>query len=241
MKDSKLIISIPTGINHLGHEHLGGAILMGPHNDVYIPTGDGNTCNNFTNCKSLLTKGPLNSQTANIRDGKEPIGNGGILLVRGTGNASNYDGILGKKFPLSRYYAYGIRNSYGIDFDPVTGYLWDTENGPAFGDEINLVEPGFNSGWAKIQGIWPLTNYRQIAHDPPRGESKGYSSHGSKGLIDNIVDFNGKGKYSDPEFTWNITIGVTSIKFLNSDKLGKKYENDLFVGTFNKQWNHFSF
>jgi glucose/arabinose dehydrogenase len=42
---------------------------------------------------------------------------------------------------LNRYYVYGIRNSFGIDFDPLTGNLWDTENGPPFGDEINLVKP----------------------------------------------------------------------------------------------------
>ena len=34
--------------------------------------------------------------------------------------------------------------------------MWDTENGPSFGDEINLVEPGFNSGWAKVLGIWNI-------------------------------------------------------------------------------------
>ena len=45
-----------------------------------------------------------------------------------------------------------------MDFDPVTGKLWDTENGPSFGDEINLVEPGFNSGWLRIQGMWPIYN-----------------------------------------------------------------------------------
>ena len=55
---------------------------------------------------------------------------------------------------MNLYYAYGIRNSFGIDFDPVTGKLWDTENGPGYGDEINLVKPGFNSGWGKIQGMW---------------------------------------------------------------------------------------
>src|SRR5919108_574450 len=43
---------------------------------------------------------------------------------------------------------------HGIDFDPITGNLWDTENGPAYGDEINLVKPGFNSGWISIQGLW---------------------------------------------------------------------------------------
>ena len=43
------------------------------------------------------------------------------------------------------YHAYGIRNSFGIDFDPVTGKLWDTENGPNYGDEINLFSFRFTS------------------------------------------------------------------------------------------------
>ena len=50
---------------------------------------------------------------------------------------------------------------------------------------------------------------------------------------DGLVDFDGKGKYSTPEFIWNQTVGVTSIKFLDSDKLGKDYQNDMFVGDFN--------
>ena len=49
------------------------------------------------------------------------------------------EGLLGQDNPLNMYYAYGIRNSFGIAFDPLTGNLWDTENGPGFGDEINLV------------------------------------------------------------------------------------------------------
>jgi aldose sugar dehydrogenase len=54
--------------------------------------------------------------------------------------------------PLSKYYAYGIRNSFGLAFDPLTGNVWMTENGPASNDEINLVKPGFNSGWRPIMG-----------------------------------------------------------------------------------------
>ncbi len=60
---------------------------------------------------------------------------------------------LGDREPLNLYYSYRLRNSFGIDFDPITGKLWDTENGEDFGDEINLVEPVFNSGWNKAQGI----------------------------------------------------------------------------------------
>jgi glucose/arabinose dehydrogenase len=117
---------------------------------------------------------------------------------------------------LNLYYAYGIRNSFGIDFDPLTGNLWDTENGPEYGDEINLVQPGFNSGWERIQGVWK----------PNRNGTPGHEVT-SKDLP--LVDFDGKGKYSSPEFIWKDASGVTAAKFLNSDKLGKKYENDLFV------------
>jgi glucose/arabinose dehydrogenase len=61
---------------------------------------------------------------------------------------------------LNRYYAYGIRNSFDMDFDPVTGNLRDTENGNDCCDEINLVSPGFDSGWDKVQGVWQLTESR---------------------------------------------------------------------------------
>jgi glucose/arabinose dehydrogenase len=56
-----------------------------------------------------------------------------------------------------------------------------------------------------------------------------------------LVDFDGKGHYSNPEFAWKPPIGITAIKFLNSDKLGKEYENDIFVGsvTFNGNLYHF--
>ena len=51
-------------------------------------------------------------------------------------------------------YAYGIHNGFGLDFDPVTGYLWDTETGHnIYNDEINLVMPGFNSGFGVVQGM----------------------------------------------------------------------------------------
>jgi glucose/arabinose dehydrogenase len=107
-----------------------------------------------------------------------------------------------------------------MDFDPVSGNLWDTENGNTFGDEINLVEPGFNSGWMKVQGIWGST--------PPDNNFPG-------SIImypNNLTDFGGKGKYRSPELTWYNTVAPTALKFLSSDKLGKQYENEMFVGDF---------
>ena len=49
-----------------------------------------------------------------------------------------------------------------------------------------------------------------------------------------LVNFGGKGKYRAPEFVWNNTAAPTAVRFLNSDKFGKKYENDLFVASFNR-------
>jgi glucose/arabinose dehydrogenase len=119
------------------------------------------------------------------------------------------------------YYAYGIRNSFGLAFDPATGNLWDTENGPDYGDEINIVQPGFNSGWGKVQGIW----YNNGSHEGP--------------IVQNVSDLNnilvnieGKGKYRSPEFIWNETVAPTGITFLNPNKLGKQYQNDMFVGDY---------
>ena len=105
-----------------------------------------------------------------------------------------------------------------MDFDPVTGNLWDTENGPQYGDEINLVVPGFNSGWNKVQGFWE-----------PKGQAPDKITYLPKGLF----SYNGTSMYRAPELAWyQPPPGLTGIKFLNSDKLGKNYENDMFVGDF---------
>lgn len=95
-----------------------------------------------------------------------------------------------------------------MDFDPVTGKLWDTELGPEYGDEINLVKHRFNIGWTLVEGM---------AYLQPEFDSN------------KLVDFNGKGNYSAPEFVWNSTVGPTAIKFFNSEKYGKEYQNDMFV------------
>jgi glucose/arabinose dehydrogenase len=52
-------------------------------------------------------------------------------------------------------------------------------------------------------------------------------------LEDDLGGFEGKGKYSDPEFSWRQSVAPIAIVFLNSDKLGKQYENDIFIGTVN--------
>jgi len=190
--------------------HIGGALEVGRDKNIYVIVGDFHGNYNKTTSTMAL----------NFRKGGFPDGRAGILRFTPEGKAVGH-GILGERYPLDLYYAYGIRNGYGFDFDPVSGRLWDTENGPEFGDEINLVEPGFNSGWTSIQGIWEGRNRLQIGkivlNEPD----------------DRLVNFGGKGEYSAPELVWNSTVAPTALRFLNSDKLGKGYENDLFVASLN--------
>ncbi|MDQ3869122.1 MAG: PQQ-dependent sugar dehydrogenase [Thermoproteota archaeon] len=195
LMNPKLLLDLPATP---GPAHDGGVITLGPDKNVYLVIGE-------------LTL--MGTQASNVQKGLAPDGRGGILRVTQDGKV--VEGVLGDTNPLNLYYAYGIRNSFGIDFDPLTGNLWDTENGPGNGDEINLVEPGFNSGWSKVQGIWEVKK----------------DSIGNIVLApDNLVDFDGKGKYSIPKFVWNSTVAPTAAKFLSSDKLGTQYENDLFIG-----------
>jgi glucose/arabinose dehydrogenase len=200
-----------------GQHHSGGKILTGPDKYLYITVGELDNGSSLSNEKSKA----LNNESKAADD---PDGRGGILRIDQNGQPIGAHGILGDYDPLNKYYAYGIRNSFGMDFDPLTGNLWDTENGPFWGDEINLVKPGFDSGWRKVQGVWTVADGKKGA------ENKGALASGNP---DNLVDFNGKGKYSSPEFTWKRTVAPTAMKFLTTDRLGKEYENDMFVGDAN--------
>jgi aldose sugar dehydrogenase len=220
----KLLLDLPT---NPGADHVGGVIMVGPDNNIYLVTGDGDSCQR--GCNDGIKDSVINAQTANVNNGNAPEGRGGILRVTQDGQPVG-KGILGDEYPLNLYYAYGIRNSFGMDFDPLTGNLWDTENGPGYGDEINLAEPGFNSGWYKAQAMWPVTSYEQLDPSPKERGYFGETELSENEISKRLIDFNGNGKYSNPELAWNITQGVTAIKFFNSDTLGEAYENDMFVG-----------
>jgi glucose/arabinose dehydrogenase len=194
----KLLLDLPA---FPGMSHNGGVLRIGPDNKtLYLVIGNVNYRQNQT----YMTK------VENAKDGPMPDGRAGILRVTFEGEAVDKEGTLGSGDPLNKYYSYGIRNSFGIGFDPVTGNLWDTENGNHMNDEINLVRPGFNSGWPIVQG---LSNVKEDFDE------------------DELESFDGNGVYSDPEFNWIDIVAPTSLLFFNSDKLGQEYQNDLFVGS----------
>jgi aldose sugar dehydrogenase len=207
LQNPKLLMSTPSTERSF---HVGGKLAIGPDHNIYATIGDQTKYNT--------------TQAQNIKKGAFPDTTSSIIRITLDGQVPS-DDILGKNYPLNLYYAYGIRNSFGIDFDPVTGKLWDTENGPSYGDEINLVEPGFNGGWSRVQGIWRPTENLTIGNMELNPDS--------------LVDFDGKGKYSPPEFIWKEPACVTAIKFLSSDKYGKEYKDDVFVGTSTGNLYHF--
>ncbi|MDQ3974321.1 MAG: PQQ-dependent sugar dehydrogenase [Actinomycetota bacterium] len=102
-------------------EHIGGRIMFGPDRYLYISTGEGGN--------------PANAQ--DLSNGK-----GKMLRMTASGKIPADNPIAG-----SYVYAYGFRNVFGFDFDPVTSQLWATENGPECNDELNRVEPSGNYGW----------------------------------------------------------------------------------------------
>lgn len=177
-----------------GPYHNGGKIKIGPDGYLYTVTGD--TTDSWS---------PLDNEA----EGNPPDYRSVVLRIDGeTGQAPADNPFHGQG--LDRVYAYGIRNSFGMDFDPATNALWITENGPDTYDEINLVKPGFNSGWDKFTG--PISRSNATASD--------------------LVMFDGA-HYSDPAFSWYIPVGVTDIEFFDSDKLGEKYMDNMFVGDIN--------
>lgn len=178
-----------------GPNHDGGVIAFGPDEKLYVVIGDLNR----------------DGRLQNFPFGGAPDDTSVILRVDpDDGSAPADNPFFAQGGNVARYYAYGVRNSFGMAFDPLTNKLWDTENGENMYDEINLVEPGFNSGWQMIMG------------------PDARNANNASGLF-----MLSGAHYADPKFSWKRTVGPTAIVFLNSTELGAQYENDVFVGDIN--------
>ena len=200
LSNGTLILDLPV---LPGENHNGGKLIADSENrHIYAVIGDLNRKGMLQNFKN----GSLPDDTSVILrinpDGSPAQGNPFLDASRSDESYAN----------LSKYYAYGIRNSFGLAIDPLTHILWDTENGPDGFDEINLVRPGFNSGWTTVMG--PIERSNVTSEN-------------------NLVNFLGSSSYADPVFSWGRAVGVTDIEFYNSDKLGDDYANNIFVADAN--------
>jgi glucose/arabinose dehydrogenase len=125
-----------------GPNHNGGKITFGPDGKLYAVIGDLNRDNS----------------NANFERAKKIDRTGAILRINPSGTSVTSNPFYDARFigtpneAINDVFAYGIRNSFGIAFDPFTGLLWETENGPDVMDELNQVNAGMNSGWNPLMG-----------------------------------------------------------------------------------------
>ena len=183
--------------------HFGGVIRFGPDGKLYIVVGETNNLS-------------PNAIEINRRMDRV-LGAGGIYRL-------NPDGTIPADNPFTYHtdqrikalYAYGIRNSFGLAFDALTGRLWFTENGPNVYDEVNTAAPGFNSGWLRIMG--------PDSRDARYGENGNYA-YDARHLV--MLQ---NAYYDDPRFSWYTPIGVAAICFLRSARFDADLRDQCVIG-----------
>lgn len=144
--------------------------------------------------------------TSGGNDPQDPNSLGGkVLRLTADGGVPRDNPFVGKEGYRPEIYSMGHRNAIGLAFHPATGELWQNENGPNGGDEINLIRPGANYGW-------PLISLGRTYPGPWQSEQ--FSREG----------------FEDPIVYWTPSIAVSGMAFYTGDAL-PKWKGDVFVGS----------
>ena len=231
----------------LAGNHNGGIIRFGPDGKLYIIVGDVGRRGLMQN----LTFGPsVSPQGPTVADdqfgGPEPDDahlTGVVLRLNDDGTTppdnpfyNVQTGLTGEAaVNVKKVFAYGIRNSFGMAFDPVAGQLWTQENGDDSYDEINRVQPGFNGGWVQLMGPSArVLDYKTIEL------SRGGGLQQQRWPPDRLADtpqaalarlFNLPGAlYTEPAFSWRYAVAPSALGFVRGRALGPQYEGDMILG-----------
>ncbi|HEY0727232.1 MAG TPA: PQQ-dependent sugar dehydrogenase, partial [Pyrinomonadaceae bacterium] len=215
--------------------HNGGVLRFGPDGKLYVIFGD-NGRRGFL--QNITSGGPVPDDQFG---GPEPDNahlTGVVLRLNDDGSTPSDNPFVDAPTNLTgeaaanikKVFAYGVRNSFGMDFDPLSGALWTQENGDDAYDEINRVTPGFNGGWIQTMGPvsrvdeyrsiemtygvgnlqqlrWPPSN---IATTPQQAISRMFMLSGAQ--------------YIDPEFSWKYAVAPSPIGFVRGRGLGAQFE-----------------
>jgi glucose/arabinose dehydrogenase len=129
---------------------------------------------------------------------------GKVLRLTDTGGVPKDNPFVGKAGYRPEIYTLGHRSTLGLAFRPGTNELWQNENGPNGGDELNLLKAGANYGW-------PLVSLGRTYPGP--WQSRGFSREG----------------FEDPIVYWTPAIAISGLAFYTGNKLAK-WQGDVFVG-----------
>jgi aldose sugar dehydrogenase len=155
--------------------------------------------------------GTLFMSSSHHRDEKgpqDPMNDAGkILRLNDDGTIPKDNPFVGKPGYRPEIYSIGHRTVLGLAFHPTTGALWETENGPQGGDEVNIIQPGKNYGW-------PLVTYGHDYDGTPLNE---------RPIPPGMVL---------PMVFWVPSITTSGLTFYSGDKL-PAWKGNLFVGSMN--------
>ncbi|HEX8458548.1 MAG TPA: PQQ-dependent sugar dehydrogenase [Pyrinomonadaceae bacterium] len=227
--------------------HNGGIIRFGRDGKLYIVMGD----NGRRGLLQNLPFGPsANPQGPTVADdqcgGPEPDNahlTGVILRLNDDGTTPTDNPFFNAQTNLSgeaaanlkKVFAYGIRNSFGMAFDPASGQLWTQENGDDSFDEINRVVPAFNGGWIQLMGpsarvaefkaieLGRSGGLQQLRWPPERIADTPAEALARLVRLPGAV-------YTEPEFSWKYAVAPSSLGFIGGRALGAENAGALLVG-----------
>ncbi len=223
--------------------HNGGVIAFGPDRKLYAIMGDNGRRGQLQN----LVDGPTPPTADDQFGGPEPDDahmSGIVLRLNDDGTAPSDNpffaagaargGEAGAN--IQKLFAYGVRNSFGLAFDPVSGNLWDQQNGDDTFDELNRVERGQNGGWVQIMGpVSRIAQFKTIETTFGAGNLQQLRwppaniADTPEEALSRLVEIPGS-HYSDPEFSWKWATPPGGIGFVRGTGLGPQFKGDLFVG-----------
>ncbi|HET6979090.1 MAG TPA: PQQ-dependent sugar dehydrogenase [Pyrinomonadaceae bacterium] len=222
--------------------HNGGVVRFGPDGKIYIIIGD-NGRRGFL--QNIVQGGPVPDDQFGGPEPDDAHTTGVILRLNDDGSTPADNPFINAVPPshtdqvannIRKLFAYGVRNSFGMDFDPLSGSLWTQENGDDAFDEINRVTPGFNGGW--IQTMGPVSrvdefrsiemsygagNLQQLRWPPSNTQTLPQQALIRMGMLPGA-------QYVDPEFSWKYAVAPSPIGFVKGRGLGPQFEGDLLVG-----------
>jgi glucose/arabinose dehydrogenase len=224
--------------------HNGGVLRFGADRKLYIFIGDEGRRGQMQN----LVNGPFGPGIPDDQFGGPQPDNahltGVILRLNDDGTAPSDNpffaagaaigGEVGAN--IQKIFAYGLRNSFGMDFDPQSRDLWLEQNGDDSFTELSRVEPGMNGGWVQIMGpVSRIAQFKAIETSP-----QFFGLQQVRWPPTNIADTEAEAlsrlfmlpgaHYQDPEFSWKFEVAPAGIGFLSGRGLGPQYDGDLFMG-----------